>query len=552
MISVAEDRLSIEFSRFDLASYEVFLKSKQLPESEIVFDDRAEIYRLTAPSRFASLFGVAAPVSRKDWLPFPAWMHDYQRDIGMKSLIAKRWADWWDCGLGKGPSGLEWCRQVAHVTGGRVLILTLKNLIGEMLSECAKFYPTRAPKHLRHECLNLVVLKTRADLISFCNGPRDGSIGITNYEKFVDQTDEKNSGMIRDLRKLSGLWADESSILKSGGGVIKWNLIKSARGIEYKRSSTATPAPNDIMEYASQAAFLEKIRTENDVLWTYFQRDGKSGLWKVRPHALQAFYRFMSSWSIYLRNPARYGWKDNLKSIPAPQFIEHKLPVTMDQARRAAAIRAGAGQGQKQGRKGRTDELAGACEDSLGMVGRTKLSQLEKGFIYSEGRTVITRVMSKKPLFVANLALEEMDAGRQVLVWTQFDEETAILAEMIGGSAVLTGKTSEKDRAEIIRRFKRGEIRILITRPDLLGFGQNFQHCESMIFSALTDSYEDFYQAVRRSYRYGQTKSVRIHLPYIPELTGAIRENVWRKAGNFERDTETQELHYIEAMRAAA
>lgn len=529
MISVRDDKLSIHFDRFGLDAYKVFLQSKALPESLIEFDPLDETYRLSAPSRFAPMFGIAVPTIVRKRLAFPSFKFDYQRDICNQALNAKRFAAWWDCGLGKTPLGLEWCRQVAHITGGRVLILTLKELIGSMCEEAVKFYRGK---------ISICVLRTRADVEAFARGPQDGAIGITNYEKFIDQSDAKNSGIIQDLKLLAGLWADESSILKSGGGVIKWNVIKSARGIEYKLSTTATPAPNDIMEYASQAAFLEKIRDEGQVLWTYFVRD-KHGNWKVRPHALKAFYRFMAGWSIYMRSPGRYGWKDNVKPIPAPVFMEHRIAATEQQLERAREFMS------PDGQKNLMDG------EALGIVGRGKLSQLAKGFVYLKDKCKaerVERIASLKPAFVAQLCRDELAAGRQVIIWTHYDEETEILARLLPGAEVLTGSIKPDDRGPIIGRFKSGQTRVMITRADLLGFGQNFQMCGAMIFSGFTDSYEDYYQAVRRAYRYGQTISVRMHIPFITELEGMIWENLARKAVNFERDTETQEVHYIEAM----
>jgi len=551
VISVVDDRLSVNFERFGLEEYDVFLKTKTLPETAVEYDDVKETYRVTAPARFAGHFGLQAPAPRKPWLPLPQSMHDYQADLLRVALEAKRFAHWWDCGLGKCFEGLEWCRQVAHVTGGRVLVLTLKNLISDVLEQAEKFYGDGGTRG-RGDAgkLRLLVLRTRADLISFCKGPRDGAIGITNFEKFVDQSELKNSGMIRELSLLAGLWCDESSILKAGGGVIKWNLMKSARGIEYKLSTTATPAPNDLMEYASQAGFLEKIKTEQDVLWTYFQRD-KAGKWTVKPWAIEAFYRFMASWSVYLRNPARYGYADNLKSIPAPVFHTHQVPVTVDQLRRAEQI-----EGETRGR-GDAGTLASERK-ALGIVGRGKLAQLARGFIYEtspsvpplrgEGRTA-RRVLSRKPGVVARLAERERAAGRQVLLWTEFDEESAILSELLPDFEVLTGSIAEKERKPIIDRFKRGDCGGLITRAELLGFGQNFQNCTAQIVSGLTDSYEELYQMIRRSYRYGQSAVVHIHVPYVPELEGAIYDNVMRKAANFEADTEQQEKYYVAAMK---
>lgn len=545
MISFSGDRLEVLFERFDLEAYALFLKCKGLPESELVFDETRETYTLRAPARFADLLGVQRPALRLNAPPYSKCLFDYQRDITQAALEVKRWASWWDCGLGKTYHEWEFARQVAARTGGRVLILTLKEIIPqfcEMVSEAFGEAP--------------VVLKTRAELIQFCKGehPSKNPIAITNYEKFVVQGGEPNAGVIPELKYLAGLVADESSVLKSGGGVIKWNLIKSARGIEYKLSCTATPAPNDLMEYASQAAFLEKLRSEGDILWTYFSKNHKTNEWEIKPHALEAFYRFMASWSIYLRNPGRYGWKDNVKALPEPEFHVRAVAATADQKRMAAELQKALG-----GRQKADDVLTPAQEDeeiSLGIVGRSKLAQIAKGFVYStskSGKRSARRILSAKPGEVAAITRSELSHGRQCLVWTEFDEETAILRELLNGPGieVLTGSTSPKDRAAIIARFRRGETAALITRADLLGFGQNFQFCQSMVFSAFNDSFEEFYQAVRRSYRYGQTERVQIHVPYVPECEGAIWANLQRKAENFEADTAKQEDAYLKAYLKA-
>lgn len=547
-ITFAGDRMQILFERFDLESYAIFLKCKSLPESEIVFDAERETYTLTAPARFSDMLGVASPAPARAGLPFMARHFDYCRDITRIALQVKRWASWWDCGLGKTLHGLEFARQAAALTGKRGMIFTLDaELVRQWIDMCAEFFGGS---------LKLTWLKTRAEVIAFCDGPQDGAIGISTHSKFVVHGRVPNAGIILSIKKLGCVVLDEASILKSGGGVIKWNLIKSARGVEYKLTLTATPAPNDLMEYASQAAFLEKMRTESDIIWTFFKRD-KNSEWEVKPHALEAFYRFMASWSIYLRNPGRYGWLDNVKPIPAPEFIEHTIPVTQDQLKMAAKYIAAA---KKADGYDRSDDLALAPADgedavSLGIVGRSKLSQIAKGFVYEtrgEKTNLGTkkwarRILSFKPAAVAKIVRAELNDGRPVLVWTEFDEETAILHELLAGPGVevLTGSVNERERAAIIARFKRGETVVLITRADLLGFGQNFQFCTAMVFSAFNDSYEAFYQAVRRCYRYGQTLHVRVHIPIVRELEGAIWTNVARKAANFDRDTETQEQFYI-------
>jgi superfamily II DNA or RNA helicase len=173
---------------------------------------------------------------------------------------------------------------------------------------------------------------------------------------------------------------------------------------------------------------------------------------------------------------------------------------------------------------------------------------------------VTTRISSNKPAYVAELIRQEAAGGLQVLVWTVFDEESVIIEEAMQSLptgpdvenvcyATLHGKLKPEKRAEIIDEFRRGEITVLISKAKLLGYGMNFQNVGSMIFSGWDDSFEQFYQAVRRAVRYGQTLRVRVHLPYIPELELAQLENVLRKETQFIEMIERQESSYIAAMK---
>jgi hypothetical protein len=521
MVTVNGPIAEVEFGCFDLEAYGLFLKTKKLPESQITYDWERDTYRLTTPARFASMLGADVPAAVREALEISGFLWDYQRFIVKTALAARRYAIYADCGLGKTLMFLEWARHVMASTGGRVLILSPLQVIEQTREEAVRFYGDGLPVER---------IETRAALVEWMKRPEPG-LGITNYEKMID-------GLLPELRYLAGLILDESSILKSGGGTIKWNLIKSSKGIEYKLSCTATPAPNDIMEYASQAAFLGKLRTEGEILWTFFTRD-KKGNWRIKPHAREGFYRFMASWSIYLRNPAHYGYEDNLSKIPAPEFHEHRLQATEEQMKIASGLFHEAGAG-----------LLG--DRSLGITQRTKLSQIAKGFIYAGKKA--QPIPSPKPEFIADLIRSEIADGRQVLVWTVFDEEARLIGERMAGLnvRVLDGSVKQKDRLPILEAFRRGDLDGLISKASMLGFGMNFQCCGSMIFSGWDDSYERFYQAVKRAIRYGQTRAVRIHLPFIPELEGVILENVFRKKGNFEADAEEQERYYKLALEGMA
>lgn len=523
VVAVDEHAVAATFSAFDLGSYDLFLRAKALPEKSIAYDWRSDTYTITTAARFAALLGVGTTDTGVSSSPLAEHLFDYQRFIVQRALDAKRFACWADTGLGKTAIFLEWARQVEACTAARVLILSPLGIIEQTRAEYRLFYG-------RDE---IERLGSREELVAWCGGAGRG-LAICNYEKMIP-------GVLDELRSLGGLVLDESSILKSGGGTIKWNLIKSARGIEYKLSCTATPAPNDTMEYASQAAFLEKLRSEGEILWTYFSRD-KHGVWSVKPHAREAFYQFMSSWSIYLRDPAAYGFADILSTLPDPEVHEYELPITEEQREQMSLVLAEHGRG--------------LFDERLGVRERAKLSQLAKGFLYVKGDDY-RRVSSLKPAAVAELVRDELRAGRQTIVWTVFDAESELvemeladrgLAEDVGS---LHGSHSQDEREATIARFRRGDIGCLVTKAQLVGYGLNFQNCRAMVFSGFDDSYERMYQAIRRAYRFGQTETVHVHVPMIRELEGMIFDNLARKQAQFDRDVAVQERYYRAALAGA-
>jgi len=525
-VRIDGDLAVIEFSDFSLANYPLFLKVKQLPESRLEFEWETDTYRITTPARFVDRLGVdPAPPDRTPGELAPH-LFDYQRWAVRLALTAKRFALWLNTGLGKTACYLEWARQVTAMTGGRVLILAPLAVIPQTIAMAREFYGEATP---------IYQLQTREELIAWCVSGGDGiKIAMCNYEKL-------NAGEIPEFRHPAGIVADESSMLKTGGGVRKWNLIHSSKGIPYKLSCTATPAPNDAMEYASQAAFLETIRTEGEVFWTFFSKD-KYGNWSVKPHAKAAFYRFLSSWSLYLHDPVHFGFADILSSLPDPVVQEERLGLTDDQRRLMQTILVSHG-----------GDMFG---ETLGVVPRQKLAQLARGFLYpgKEGGEM-ERVVSAKPHRVAAIIEREVLAGRQVLIWSTFDAEGGVIREALNGRPVnaaavaeLTGKQTDVQRLAILDRFRAGEIRCLISKPQLIGYGLNLQFVRAMVFSGFDDSFERAYQAIRRAYRFGQTEPVRVYWPYIPELEGVVFDNIRAKEARFLADVEAQEQAYRAAF----
>lgn len=531
-IKIDRDRLHLDFKAWGPEEYDLFLKSKQLPEHELSYDWQTDSYRVSAPARFAHVFGVSADTTERGWLPLSTHLMDFQAYGAKVGLSAKRFAFWWTTGLGKTHLKWELARQIVHKTSGKVLDVTPLNIIPQTLEIGAEYFDLDGVRVDR--------IESRNHLREWCTDGKPG-IGIVNPEAFIPKRGEDQC--ISEVKHCRGVLLDEASLLAAGGGVIKWALIHSCKGIEYKYTFTATPARNDTMDYASQASFLEKLRNEGEVLWTYFQRD-KDGNWKLKKHAEAGFYRFLSGWSMYLIDPVRYGFADYLKDLPPPVFVEHKIPLTEDQRRRITGLPDARGQ-----------LSFAASREKLTLVDRSRYGQMAKGFQYGKNGKSTEYVASLKPDFVCKTIIEEARAGLQPLVWTVFDEESRIIERLLAGSGlevqVLDGGTPKPKRPAIIEKYRKGKCDVLLSKAEMLGFGLNFQNCGSMIFSGFDDSFEKQFQAVRRAYRYGQKRSVRIHIPYIPELEGVVWKNVQEKQVRYERDTRIMEEHYIRAMKEA-
>lgn len=523
------ENLYISFDDFGADAYPFFLNCKRLPESKIDFNYETGSYLVTTHVRYANLLGIESDAIKNTRLTVSEFLFEHQKQIVKLAIDAQRYAVWADCGLGKTLIELEFARQVNSITAGRSLILTLPEVALQTIDECKTFYGDSLP---------ILFLASKSDMRRWCEkGDNVYKLAITNYEKMNPENGEQ---IISEMKNLSALIVDENR-LKGGGGKQKWAIIKSSKGIPYKLSATATPAPNDVIEFASQASFLERMRNENEIIWTFFTRDKDTQEWTVKKHAREAFFEWMCAWSIYLKDPRRYGWNFNEPMPPEPVIFKHSIPMTAAQAETS--------QRYNTTRDGQMNLFA---SKSLGIAAQTKQSQIAKGFVYQKGKETL-RIDSRKPDFVADLIIKELEYG-QVLVWTLFDEESAILAEALERKGfhnfqTLTGKTSKNNRPQIIEEYRRGTLPVLISNARLLGYGMNLQMCRSMIFSGLNDSFEDFYQTIRRAVRLRQTFSVRIHFPYIAELELAQLENVFRKEANFIESIEQQEKAYIKAMR---
>jgi hypothetical protein len=508
------DRLSVHFRDFGAESYPRFLQIKALPEYEIEYLPD-ETYRITAPARFAAMLGVQDASDARPLLPISPFLFDDQQAIVGMALKAKRFACWANCGLGKTLIGLEFARQVVAQTGGRFLIFTRNDLVSQWLEMAAEFYGDALP---------VMRISSRQQMKDWAAGklPDAPMIAIVNYEKMNFRGPGSDGQQtVNELRYLAGVAVDENP-LKAGGGKQKWALIKSCKGIEFKLTLTATPAPNDTIEFASQASFLEKMRSDGEIIWTYFQRNEKTHRWDVKPHAREGF------------------------------FEVHVELVNL--CPRSAAVRL-------------AKELPRRAQAGRNAIERNKLSQVAKGFIYlkrdktgklraSKSETKrICRIASLKPEFVARLFMAEIAAGYRPLLWTVFDAESDLIIEELHRLGCkefdsLHGRHTMAQRAETLERYRHGHSRGLITKGSLLGWGMNFQHCKSMIFSGFDDSYEKWFQQIARAVRYLQDAAVRVHLPVIEELEGDMLENLLIKQERHEASITAMEDNYIAGCKA--
>lgn len=505
------NQATIEFNAFDIAQYSAFIKVKALPERHIAFDPKTETYKVTTSARFARGIDAKAP-EVAEAKPLAGHLYDYQAYFTAKALEAERYSHYWDCGLGKTAAGLEFATQVLDRTKAAVLILGPKQVLPEWRNDFKTFYGEK-----------LRTLAGEGELADFLSNPE--GLAISNVELLKE-------GM--DFRKLGGQVLDESSLLKTGGGKRKWALIKGDRGVQYKLSLTATPAPNDPMEYASQASWLEKMRSEGEIIWTYFTKD-KNGSWYIKPHARKDFYRFMSSWSAYLREPSRYGFKDGPPPLPEPEVFEYKIDSTKEQHEAMLELYAEYGAG-----------LFG--DERMGIVPRGKLAQMAKGFLYDRKKNPVP-FPSLKPQMVADIARSEVQAGRPTIIWTTYNAEADILQTLCGPrSAVLDGRTDDDERETILAKSRNGDIDIVISNSQSLGFGRNLQWFKAIVGSGFDDSFERTYQCVRRVHRKGQTDRVRLHLPYVADCEGLMFDNREAKAKRYDDDCAEMEECYAEAM----
>lgn len=348
-------------------------------------------------------------------------------------------------------------------------------------------------------CPLSVAEQTRKEGIKFGIGSKvcrsqddvvDG-INITNYEILSHfDTDAFNCVVL-----------DESSILKSFTSATRNILIDSFARTPFKLCCTATPAPNDHSELGNTVEFLG-IMSRTEMLATYFIHDGSdTSKWRLKGYGEKKFWEFVATWAVCVRSPADLGYSNDGFILPKLNLIEHIVES-----------------------KHPDDFLVARIAETL-----------------SERREARRDSMDER-VNVANTLTQTNNC--KWLVWCDLNAESNALHKAITDSVEVVGADKPEFKAQTAMDFADGDIRVLVSKASIFGFGMNFQTCHNMIFCGISDSYEQFYQAIRRCWRYGQDHDVDVHI-IISEAEMNVLENIKRK----QADMETMQNNMVALMR---
>jgi hypothetical protein len=482
--------------------YKTFLAVKRLPTYRI--NGRMAWF----PDEYADRLGLSASSVAASAIETHPDSFDYQAAITRLAIEKERFAVFMECGYGKTLVMLDWMRHALKMLASDRcgLIVSPLMVIEQTVSECQRFFGDSMP----------IEVVPSGKLQEWLDSGT-GRLGITNYEAFKGDVPLQRG-------RLGALSIDESSMLKSHYGHYGQGVIELGRGLRWKLALTGTPAPNDRIEYANHAIFLDHYPTVNSFLARYFVNRGQTQeRWELKPHAIGPFYRDLSHWCIFMSNPATYGWHDNTSTIPPMHVhIEH-VELTGDQD---SAVR----------------ELTGQlfATSSGGIGQRSKIAQIAKGRF--NGGDVATL----KPNYIRDRVATHSDES--TIIWCKFNPEQEQMASLFPGCANIDGSTPIAKRRELIADFQAGRIKVLVSKPKILGLGLNLQIATRHWFSTLQDSYEEYWQAIKRSNRVGSTKDLNVHIP-VTEIEAPMVDNVLRKARDVEADTAYQQELFRNATR---
>lgn len=396
------------------------------------------------------------------------YLFQFQRQIVAWAVGRGRAAVWADTGLGKTRIEVAWAHQLlATMPNARALILAPLAVARQTIAEAAIM---GVPVTYVHD-------QAEADAAP-------SQIVITNYDRL---------GRMR-ADAYAAVALDESSILKAFSGVTKRALVEMFKVTPYRLSASATPAPNDLEELTNHADFLS-IMTAQEMRSTFFIADSRGEFMKYRlkGHAQGAFYEWLASWAIACRHPRDLGFRQDGYDLPPLSIHDHLI------------------------------ETGWTAEGELftpRLEGITQRASVRKDTLDARVRAAIDLICS--------------EPGEQWIVWTGRNDESTAMAEGVADAlpgatvAEVVGADDADYKAEQLAAFAAGDVQVLVTKPSIAGAGLNFQTCARMVFVGLGDSYEQYYQAIRRCWRFGQGRPVDVHI-VVSDAEAVIVQNVRAK-----------------------
>lgn len=399
-----------------------------------------------------------------DPITIPRFLFPFQVELVTWALRKGRAAVFADCGLGKTAMQLVWAQNVAEKTNRPVLVLTPLAVAKQTVREAEKFG----------------IDATQS---------RDGSIGagkiaVTNYQQLHKFNPKDFAGCV----------CDESSILKNFDGKIKGEITDFMRKMQFRLLCTATAAPNDYIELGTSSEALGHLGFM-DMLNRFFKKaeattsrsdEFRSGIYRFRGHAKRDFWRWVCSWARAVRKPSDIGFSDDGYQLPPLVTAEHIVSSTTKNPEFLFDLPA---HGLAEQRAERKRTIRERCELAASLVANT---------------------------------------GKPAVAWCHLDEEGDALERMIEGSVQVHGSDSDEFKEEAFEAFALGQIRVLVSKPVIAGFGLNWHHCAHQTFFP-SHSFEQWYQSVRRCWRFGQKSPVKIDV-ISSEGEAGVLKNLKRKA----------------------
>lgn len=376
--------------------------------------------------------------------PVHPLLFDWQAEIVKWSLRLGKAAMFEECGLGKTLQQCEWAKHVQRHTGGLVLIVAPLAVAHQTISEAAKIGLEMT--YIRHQE----------------EAARPG-VYITNYDMLKEF----------DGSLWNGVVLDESSILKSYTGATKRMILDMFEATPFKLCCTATPAPNDHLELGNHAQFLN-IMQSNEMIQRWFINDTMhAGVYRLKKHAAKDYWKWVTSWAVCISKPSDLGFADKTDrySFDMPALVVHNEIVSVDHSR--------------------------AWSDGRLIVDGT----LSATDMWREKRATLKDRCARAAEIVNDIA-------SPWIIWCDTNDEADELVRLFPEALEVRGSESIKEKERKLSAFSDGKAWIMITKPDIAGYGLNWQHCNNQVFVGVTYSFEKTYQALRRSWRFGQSRDV--------------------------------------------